>query len=435
MADVNESSPGLPADLSSDTASDGAAPPSVIYDWNVRGDTVSPPLRRVEFTDETLRDGIQCPSVTDPPIEAKQQIVRLLDAVGVDHVDIGLPGAGPRAVEDVKILARVIRDEKLGIKAQCAARTHPNDIRPIIEASQEVGIPIEVMTFLGTSPIRLYAEGWDEDLLEERTRTAVRMSKEAGLPCTFVTEDTIRSRPETLRRLFTAAIEEGVDGLCLCDTVGHATPNGVFNLVHFTKNLIRGMGTETRVDWHGHDDRGFGLGNALTAIEAGADRVHGCILGVGERVGNTPLDLFLVNLRLLGVIDRDLSRLGELVDLVSETCQVPIPVSYPVFGKDAFRTGTGVHAAAVIKALKKGDDWLADRVYSGVPASWFGRRQEIEIGHMAGDSNIVHWLESRDITADPDLVARIRAKAKSTNRLLSEDEVMAVVHEAAPAAR
>jgi 2-isopropylmalate synthase len=399
----------------------------VIYDWNRMGDTISPPLRRVEFVDETLRDGIQCPSVTDPDIDAKKQIVRLLDAVGVNHCDIGLPGAGPRAVEDVKTLARVIRDEKLSIKAQCAARTHPNDIRPIIEASQDVGIPIEVMTFLGTSPIRLYAEGWDEDLLEKRARTAVRMAKEAGLPCTFVTEDTIRSRPETLRRLFIAAIEEGADGLCLCDTVGHATPNGVFNLVHFAKNLVRGMGTDTRIDWHGHDDRGFGLGNALSAIEAGADRVHGCILGVGERVGNTPLDLFLVNLRLLGVIDHDLSKLGALVDLVSEACEVPIPVSYPVFGKDAFRTGTGVHAAAVIKAIDKGDDWLADQVYSGVPASWFGRQQEIEIGHMAGDSNIKYWLRSRGLPVEDDLVSAIRAAAKSTNRLLENSEVQEIV--------
>jgi 2-isopropylmalate synthase len=399
----------------------------VVYDWNTRGDTISPAMRRVDFVDETLRDGIQCPSVTDPPIDAKKRIVRLLDAVGVDHVDIGLPGAGPRAVDDVRTLAKVIRDDQLDIRAQCAARTHPNDIRPIIEVSEEVGIPIEVMTFLGTSPIRLYAEGWDEDLLEKRTRTAVRMAKDAGLPCTFVTEDTIRSQPTTLRRLFTAAIEEGADGLCLCDTVGHATPNGVFNLVHFARDLVRGMGTDTRIDWHGHDDRGFGLGNALSAIEAGADRVHGCILGVGERVGNTPLDLFLVNLRLLGVIEHDLSRLGELVDLVSEACAVPVPVSYPVFGKDAFRTGTGVHAAAVIKAIDKGDDWLADRVYSGVPASWFGRHQEIEIGHMAGDSNIKFWLRSRGLPVEDSLVAQIRTAAKSTNRLLENSEVHAIV--------
>lgn len=402
----------------------------VIYDWNVEGHTVTPPLRRVEYVDETLRDGIQCPSVTDPPIEAKMEMVRLLDAAGVHHVDIGLPGAGPRAVEDCIVLAELIRDEKLSIKAMCAARTHPNDIKPIIEVSQKTGVPIEAMTFLGTSPIRLYAEGWDENLLEDRTRTAVRMCKDAGLTNTFVTEDTVRSHPGTLRRLFTAAVEEGVDGLCVCDTVGHATPNGVYNLVHFTKDLIRGLGTDTRVDWHGHNDRGFGLGNALSAIEAGADRVHGTVLGMGERVGNTPLDLMLMNLKLLGIHEGDLSSLADLVDLASKSCDWPIPVNYPVFGKDAFRTGTGVHAAAVIKALNKGDDWLADSVYSGVPASWFGRAQEIEIGHMAGDSNIIYWLKSRGIEATDDLVSAIRAKAKSTNRVLEEAEVMSVVESA-----
>jgi 2-isopropylmalate synthase len=228
--------------------SDSIDESEVIYDWNVRGDTVSPPMRKVRLFDETLRDGIQCPSVTDPPIEAKMEMVRLMAKMGVHHVDIGLPGAGPRAVADSTILAEMIRDEKLPIAAACAARTHENDIKPIIGISQKVGIPVEVMCFLGASPIRLYAEGWDEALLEERTRASVRLAKSAGLPCTFVTEDTTRSHPTTLRRLFTAAIEERADGLCVCDTVGHATPNGVFNLVHFTKNTIRGLGATTRVD-------------------------------------------------------------------------------------------------------------------------------------------------------------------------------------------
>ncbi len=406
----------------------GAGEGGVIYDWNARGTAISPPMKPVEFFDETLRDGIQCPSVTDPPIEAKMEMIRLMDTLGVHHVDVGLPGAGPRAVEDVKHLTEFIRDEGLSIKPTCAARTHPNDIRPIIEVSQQTGVGIEVMTFLGTSPIRLYAEGWDEELLEQRARTAVKMSKAAGLVCTFVTEDTIRSHPTTLRRLFTAAIEEGVAGLCVCDTVGHATPNGVFNLVHFTRDVILGLGTDTRVDWHGHNDRGFGLGNALSAIEAGADRVHGTVLGMGERVGNTPLDLMLVNLKLLGFIDNDLSAMAELVDVASRACRWPIPVNYPVFGKDAFRTGTGVHAAAVIKAIKKGDTALADRVYSGVPASWFGRQQEIEIGHMAGDSNIIYWLTSRGYAPEDALVARIRTAAKSSNRVLEEAEVLAIVN-------
>jgi 2-isopropylmalate synthase len=404
----------------------------IIYDWNTQGDRVSPPLRNVEYVDETLRDGIQCPSVTDPPIEAKLRIVRLLSDIGVHNLDLGLPGAGQRAVDDVTLLVELIRDEGLAIKPQCAARTHPNDIRPIIEISEKTGVAIEVMTFLGASPVRLYAEGWDEALLEERTRTAVSMAKKAGLPCTFVTEDTVRSQPQLLSRLFTAAIEEGADGLCLCDTVGHATPDGVFNLIYFTKNLIRALGTQTRVDWHGHDDRAHSLPNAITAIEAGADRVHGTVLGMGERVGNTPLDLLMVNLKLLGIEKNDLSKLSELVHLASEACEVPIPPSYPVFGRDAFRTGTGVHAAAIIKAKSRGDDWLADLVYSGVPAGWFGLKQQIEIGHYSGESNVRAWLASRDIEATDTLVSAIFEVAKSGNRLLEDEEIMDLVHRHSP---
>ena len=399
----------------------------VIYDWNLRGDTPRPPVRRVDVFDETLRDGAQCPSVTDPPIEAKLDILRRLSQLGVHSADISLPGAGPRAVADCTALCEMVRDEKLAILPGAAGRTHEADIRPILEISERTGVKLEVLAFLGTSPIRLYTEGWDEALLEKRTREACRMVVKAGLPCTFVTEDTIRSHPTTLKRLFEAAIEEGADRLVVCDTVGHADPVGVANLVRFTRDLVRGLGTPTRVDWHGHSDRGFGLVNALAAIDAGVDRVHGTVLGIGERVGNTPIDLLLVNLKLQGAWDGDLAGLAPLVDLVSASCHVPIPISYPVFGRDAFRTGTGVHAAAVIKALTKGADWLADRVYSGVPAAWFGRRQEIEIGHMAGDSNIVFWLKQRGYAADPTLITAIRARAKATSRVLEEAEILEVI--------
>lgn len=401
----------------------------VIYDWNVTGHALSPPMARVEVHDETLRDGIQCPSVHDPSIEDKMAVIRLLAKVGVDSTNVGLPGAGPRAVADSQTLVELIRDEKLGIRPGCAARTHPNDIRPVIEISERTGVPVEAMMFLGSSPIRMYAETWDEDRLERLTRDAVRMAVEAGIPATFVTEDTVRSHPTTLRRLFSAAVEEGATRLVLCDTVGHATTNGVFNLVHWTHNLLVGLGVrdKVKIDWHGHDDRGFSLPNALYAIEAGVDRVHGTVLGIGERVGNTSLDHLLVNLKLLGVERRELGALAELVDIISSACNWPIPASYPVFGQDAFRTGTGVHAAAVIKAVRKGNDWLADRVYSGVPASWFGRQQEIEIGHMSGESNVRFWLQQRGIEADDTLVRAIFDAAKATNTLLSEEQVKGIV--------
>jgi len=403
--------------------------PDALYDWNEQGHHMAPGLRKVDLHDETLRDGIQCPSVHDPDIEAKKQVVRLLDEVGVYSVNVGLPGAGPRAVADSTTLIEVIRDEGLAIQPGCAARTHPNDIKPIVEISQRTGVPIEVMTFLGSSPIRLYAESWDEDRLEALTRTAIKLAVDGGCPATFVTEDTVRSQPTTLRRVFTAAVEEGATRLVLCDTVGHCTPDGVYNLVHWTHDLLVGLGVRDRVqiDWHGHNDRGLGLINGLVAIEAGCDRIHGCVLGVGERVGNTNIDLMLVNLKLAGHDYGDVSKLSDLVELVSTSCKVPIPVNYPVFGLDAFRTGTGVHAAAVIKAEKKGDSWLADRIYSGVPASWFGREQEIEIGHQSGVSNIRYWLWKRGIDANDDLVQAIFSHAKTTNRLLNEDELMAVI--------
>ncbi len=403
----------------------------VVYDWNTKGQHTFG-LGAVELHDETLRDGIQCPSVTDPSIDVKKDVVRRLASLGVHSVNVGLPGAGPRAVADSQTLVEVVRDEGLSISVGCAARTHPNDIQPIIEISQRTGVPVEIFTFLGSSPIRMLAESWDEAKLEQLTRNAVRMGVQAGLPTTFVTEDTVRSQPDTLRRLFDAAIEEGAGRLVLCDTVGHSTPPGVSNLVGWVDDHLRTQGVRDRVkiDWHGHSDRGLSLINALRAVQAGCDRIHGTVLGVGERVGNTPLDLLLVNLKLEGAEEQDLTGLAELVDLVSAHVEVPIPVSYPVFGRDAFRTGTGVHAAAVIKAQAKGDDWLADRIYSGVPASWFGRKQEIEIGHQSGVSNVKYWLQARGYEPRDQLVEAIFTAAKAENRLLSDDEVLNIVRAA-----
>jgi isopropylmalate/homocitrate/citramalate synthase len=404
----------------------------VIYDWNAL-ERAAPP-GRVTLFDETLRDGIQSPSVVDPKIDDKVRILHLLDRVGVHHCDIGLPGAGRRAYDDVTTLAREIRDARLGIRAACAARTVEADIRPIADVSQKVGIPIEVMTFVGSSPIRWYAEDWDLDLILKRSAAAIDVGVKAGLPVTYVTEDTTRSRPDVLEPLFKNAIEHGAKRLCLCDTVGHATPDGVRRLIDFVRGLLRRIGAaQVGIDWHGHNDRGLGLENSLWAAQHGADRIHGCVLGVGERVGNAALDQILLNMKLLGWIDHDLSHMLELCTAVSRATRVPIPANYPLAGTDAFRTGTGVHAAAIIKAKAKGHAWLADRVYSGVPAAMFGKQQEIEIGHMSGESNVVYWLRHRNLDPEPPLVRAILDRAKQSDHLLSEDEVMQVVHQLRPA--
>jgi 2-isopropylmalate synthase len=243
----------------------------------------------------------------------------------------------------------------------------------------------------------------------------------------YVTEDTVRAHPDTLRQLFLTAIRCGAKRLCLCDTVGHVTPSRVRNLVGYALEVVRESGAEVELDWHGHSDRGLGVINTIAAIRAGVTRVHGCAIGIGERVGNTPMDQLLVNLRLLGWIDNDLTALSEYCERVSQATGVAIPPNYPAIGRDAFRTGTGVHAAAVIKAFKKGEDWLADRVYSGVPASWVGRRQTIEIGPMSGESNVIHWLKEQGIEPTPERVRAVFQRAKTVDRVLTDDEIRATL--------
>jgi 2-isopropylmalate synthase len=400
----------------------------LIYDWNEAGTRWVKPPFRVQFDDETLRDGLQSPSVRSPSIDEKLRILHLMERLGIDTADIGLPGAGPHVVADVQRLAQEIVSSRLRIRANCAARTLASDILPVVEIAQHTGLPIEVCTFIGSSPIRQYAENWTVDLMLRHTEEAVTLAVSHGLPVMYVTEDTVRAKPETLRRLFLAAIRCGASRLCLCDTVGHATPAGAANLVRFALEVVRESGAEVGLDWHGHCDRGLAVINTLAAIQAGASRVHGCAIGIGERVGNTPMDQLLVNLRLLGWIDNDLTALAEYCEVVSRGTGVPVPPNYPVVGRDAFRTGTGVHAAAVIKAFKKGEDWLADRVYSGVPASWVGRRQAIEIGPMSGESNVVFWLESHGIAPTPERTRALFQRAKSVDRVLTDDEIRSVLN-------
>ena len=405
----------------------------LIYDWNRAGGAVRPARGMVELDDETLRDGLQSPSVKSPSIEAKLEILHLMEAVGIDSADIGLPGAGPHVVSTVTRLAREIVDTGMKIRPNCAARTIAADILPIIEISQKVGIPIEVACFIGSSPIRQYSEDWDLDRMLRLTEDAVSLAVKEGLPVMYVTEDTTRAHPDHIRRMYTAAIRAGARRVCVCDTVGHATPNGVQNLIRFVVGIVDETNPDVKIDWHGHQDRGLGVTNALWALEAGAHRVHACALGIGERVGNTPMDQLRVNLQLLGWIDRDLTRLHEYCQRVSEATGVRIPDNYPVVGRDAFRTGTGVHAAAIIKARKKGDDWLADRVYSGVPAAMIGRRQVIEIGPMSGISNVQCWLEDRGIEPRAEIVEAVFRRAKESDRILADDEIHAVLQSLTPA--
>ncbi len=403
----------------------------LIYDWNRALPFDLLPTRAVLLNDETLRDGLQSPSVRDPSIAEKIEILHLMEALGIDSLDLGLPGAGPRAIEHVEALAREIASKRMKIRANCAARTHENDIRPIAEIVQRTGLKIDAATFIGSSPIRRYTESWTEDFLLQTTENAVRFAVSLGLDVMYVTEDTSRCDPEMVKRLYSTAINCGAKAIVVCDTAGHATPMGAYALVKFViEKVVKPSGEKIRVDWHGHCDRGFAIANSIAAVAAGADCVHACALGTGERVGNTQMDQMLVNLKLMGIPPwdkQDLTRLKDYCEAVSNATGVPIPPNYPVVGEDAFRTATGVHAAAVIKAYKKNDVELANAVYSGVPSHLFGMEQVIDIGPMSGKSNVLFWLERHGIAASEDLVERIYKRAKNSDHTLSEAEIQECV--------
>ncbi|MCC6622186.1 MAG: 2-isopropylmalate synthase [Deltaproteobacteria bacterium] len=403
------------------------SPGDFIFDWNQIGKEQTRPIGQVTLLDETLRDGLQSPSVTDPAVADKVKILRWMDLLHIEHADLGLPGAGPRAVQAVTALCHAIREDKLKIRAACAARTLDADVEPVIRISQETGVPIEILTFLGASPIRTWAEGWTLDKMRELVERAVRLGVRAGLDVAFVTEDTVRAHPAVLTELFKTAIGEGAKRLVICDTVGHATPEGVYAVFEWTQELLARLDVKVGLDFHGHNDRGLGLVNSLVALKAGADRVHATALGIGERVGNCSMDQLLVNLSLFGVIDRDLTPLQAYCHAVSQATGRPIPDNYPVIGADAFRTATGIHASAIVKAWTKAGDLLANHVYSGVPSHLVGRTQVIAIGPFSGDSNIMAWLARNDIAPNPTVVAEIRRAAKASDHTLSDEELHVVV--------
>jgi len=402
----------------------------LIYDWNTVYARSMKPAGRALLNDESLRDGLQSPSVRDPSIEEKIEILHLMEQVGINMLDIGLPGAGPRATAHCEALAREIGQARLKIKPNCAARTHENDIRPIVEIVQRTGVPVEAATFIGSSPIRRYTENWTDDFLLKTTEHAVTFAVSQGLDVMYVTEDTTRCDPETIQRMYTTAINCGAKAIVICDTVGHATPMGVVALIHFVINeVIKPTGADIRVEWHGHCDRGLAVANSIAALVAGAEVVHATACGIGERVGNTQMDQMLVNLKLLGIepwASQDLTKLKAYCEAVSKATGVPIPANYPVVGQDAFRTGTGVHAAAVIKAYRKNDVELANSIYSGVPSHYFGMEQVIEIGPMSGKSNVHFWLERHGYPQNEELVERIYQRAKNSDRMLTDAEILEI---------
>lgn len=403
----------------------------LIYDWNISDlSLVNKPAQKFEFHDETLRDGLQSPSLTLPSFEENIKIIQLMDRLGIDSADLGFPGAGEKEKQRVLEVAKHFSKNKHNISLSCIARTLEQDVACIVDLVQQLGDKLHVFVFIGSSFIRQEIEKWSLDLLLQYTKTSILFAKKNGLEVTYVTEDSTRTSPEMLKSLYLTAIDCGVERICLCDTVGHADPNGIYNLIKYMKNLLKVKGIDhVKVDFHGHMDRGLGVWNSIKALEAGADRIHASALGLGERAGNTPMDQLLINLKLMGWIDKDLKVLNQYVHDIANYTKVSIPKNYPMMGDDVFETTTGIHASAVLKAMKTGNQWLSERIYTSIPSSWLGKEQVLRIGPLSGKANVIFWLENNGVEYNENMVHKILNHAKLTNHTLSDEEIKSIIND------
>lgn len=388
-----------------------------IHDW--QGEISYPP---VKLQDETLRDGLQAPNVSHPTLEQKQTLLHLMDELGIDGADIGFPGSGERHISDVVGLAKYKQQNNLGINLSCAGRTIEADVLPIIYASELAGEPFEVDLFIGSSEIRKLAQNWNLDDMKKKVEQSITLAVKEGLPVMFVTEDSTRASRETIIALHEVAINAGAKRICIADTVGFATDINTTNLIRFYKQEIV-KDRDIKLDWHGHRDRYFAESNALIAAREGVDRVHGTALGVGERCGNTIMEALLVNFKIEGIKDNDISRLMEYSNFASQILKRPIPENAPIIGVEAFNTASGVHADAILKSYLQGRPDLAGLVYAPFNPGIIGRSVDVRVGPMSGRSNIILALKRLDIEQNDDLIESLYEIAKRSNQILSDREL------------
>ncbi|MCC7051686.1 MAG: hypothetical protein IT355_00375 [Gemmatimonadaceae bacterium] len=395
--------------------------PSSLYDWN------TPSLRRsvIDVADSTLSDGPQSPSVVDPGQREKRRLLSLMADLGLRTASLGTPGSGPRQYADTLDLARELMRAQWPIDASCGARATVKDVATGLDVRERSGLDLEIAIGLPVSPIRLEAEGINVERLHEVAETSIGFAVCAGARAVAVLEDASRTPPELLAVIIRHALSLGVSAIRICDSVGHATPEGTRTLVRFAMDQVRSRGgRQVRVEWHGQDDRGLALANALAAVDAGVHRVLASALGLGERCGTVSMEQLLVNLRLAGRWPHTLGSLAEYCDSAAVSFGMAIPASSPVVGRDAFRTGAGARATALVKALRAGDRALADNVVSGVPASLIGAENRIDVSPVSGLSNVRWWLSQHGYDAgDLVLMRELLLAVKQTQRAATDEEL------------
>ena len=392
----------------------------LVYDWNQSEGNP----KVVSLCDETLRDGLEGGVNRLPSLDEKLELLSLAHSSGIGDVMVGFPGqeiAYREALEICKGVSAKGLNTRLGL----LGRMVEADIEAIDRIRQASGCSVVAHLFIPCSPIRRFVDQWDIDELERLTRLGVRLANQLGLPVNFSPEDTSRAEPKVVEHLCQVAVEEGATEITVCDTVGYLTPLGTSKLVQHLRHFLDTKVGKVRLDFHGHNDRGLALANSLAAVAAGADCIQGTVLGIGERAGNAPLDLVMINLQMQGLWNCDtLVNLKEYCLEVARLCNLSIPDKYPVFGKQSFSTQMGVHASAILKAKRHHNGELATCVYSGVDPNLVGLNYDVQVGPFSGRANVKFLMHQHNITLADEAIDHILEKARTENRILTKTEIL-----------
>lgn len=391
-----------------------------LYDWGNYD-----PLPPTTILDTTLRDGIQSLLVRYPSLPEKLRLMDLLIELGVDAFDIGFPVSNRKHRQHTRRLAEHAARQNPNLRLICLARSRIEDVQAIVDVSQAAGVGLEALIFVASSPIRLLVEQWDLGEMVKWATGAIDFAIKEGLRVNFACEDATRSEPETLKTLHTAALEHGASRFTIPDTVGIANVVSTTRIVKYLREqVIRGHAVG--LDWHGHNDRGLAVANALAALVAGADCVHTTIFGVGERAGNADLESLVANLHYLYGSCYHLDVLPRLTKYASAVFGEPVPPRHPVIGQNAYSTAAGIHGAAILKASRMDRPELVANAYAGVDPRLIGRQTHVRVGPLSGSAN-VEWKASQlGLPFSPELAARVLNEAREVDRILTDDEIVRV---------
>ena len=394
-----------------------------LYSWNALNRAN---ISNVKIEDD-IRDALQSVRTVQPLLSERKALLDLSAKVGIQYSFLGFPAASQNETNLVTALVKHIADEKIPIEPVLMARALENDVKRIIEIQNETSYAVAADIFINTSALRLKIEGWTLDTIINKIKKSHHLSVNNNLKYRISLEDSARTAPDSIEILIKEIINLGIKTIVLCDTVGDCLPSGASNLTSFVMDIISKENVDVEIGWHGHNDKGLSLANALASVEAGATIISGTFTGIGERTGNIPLEQIIYILSQNGNQLYDLKYLKPLCDMLSATTKTKIPYSLPIIGKDAFSTSTGTHVAAIYKAKEFGQSF-EDLMYSGVAASDLERRQTLLIGPNSGRSAIIAALEEIQIVATENTVTSILDYCKKQNHCLENSaELLEVI--------